>query len=217
MEWKTEKRKIKDLIEYDKNPRLLTTKAERDIKKSLEKFDLVEIPVINKDNTIIAGHQRVKILRDIKGDDYEIEVRVPSEVLNENDFKEYLLRSNRNKAEWDWKMLEEDFEIDLLIESGFEKFEVEVDKLNIDNCFTEMDTTKKKVKVKNCEVCNNGVNVEVKFFLKNKTFDNYVFKNDTEKTKVIYDRIKDLINDDQVINVIIVDIEKEEEDEIIPG
>ena len=93
MKWTTEKRKLKDLIIYDKNPRILTSTQRGEIEKSLKKFDLVEIPAINKDNTIIAGHQRISVLKELKGDDYEIEVRVPETILNERDFKEYLLRN----------------------------------------------------------------------------------------------------------------------------
>jgi len=205
IKWNTEKRKLKDLIPYDKNPRILTDKQKEEIKKSLSKFDLVEIPAINIDNTILAGHQRISILKEIKGEDFEIEVRVPDIKLDEKDFKEYLLRSNRNGAEWDWNMLEIDFGKDLLLDSGFEAFEVDVDKLNIDNCFADMDTKKKKAKVKNCEVCSKGVNMEVKYFLKNSTFDNFNFKDAGDEAKVIYEKLKDTINDGRYVHVIIID------------
>ena len=215
MKWKTEKRKLGDLIAYEKNPRILTDKQKNEIRKSLNKFDLVEIPVINVDNTLIAGHQRVKVLSELKGLDFEIEVRVPETKLNEKDFKEYLLRSNRNKAEWDWNMLESDFDTDLLLESGFESFEVDVDKLNIDNCFADMESKKKKMKVKNCEICSKGVNMEVKYFIKNKTFDDYNFKETNDESKLIYERLKDLIGKDRKIHVIIVEQKDNEDDEAL--
>ena len=63
LEWHNEKRKISDLIPYDHNPRQMTEKQVKDLTKSLEKFNLVEIPAIDKDNTIIAGHQRLKIMQ----------------------------------------------------------------------------------------------------------------------------------------------------------
>ena len=63
LEWRTEKRKIKDLIPYEKNPRKLTDKQQKDLKKSLEKFNLVEIPAIDTDNKILAGHQRLKVMQ----------------------------------------------------------------------------------------------------------------------------------------------------------
>ena len=217
MIWKTEKRKLGDLIAYEKNPRILTDKQKGEIRKSLNKFDLVEIPVINVDNTLIAGHQRVKVLSELKGLDYEIEVRVPETKLSDKDFKEYLLRSNRNKAEWDWNMLESDFDVELLLDSGFESFEVDVDKISIDNLFSDMDSKKKPVKVKQCEVCKKPVNLEVKYFIKNKTFENYSFKEAGDESKLIYERLKDLINDNRKIHIVIVDIENKEDDETLLG
>lgn len=214
MKWKTEKRRLGDLNEYEKNPRILTEKQKKEIQKSLTKFDLVELPAINTDNKIIAGHQRIKILTELKGPDYEIEVRVPESKLNEKDFKEYLLRSNRNKAEWDWNMLENDFGTELLLDSGFESFEVDVDKLNIDECFADMDVKKKNVKVKNCEVCKKGIGLEIKYFIKNKTFDNYNFKETSDEAKKIYELLKELIGSDRDLHIIIVDkkeINKEDE------
>jgi len=52
LEWKTEKRKINELILYTHNPRQLTKKQAKDLKNSLEKFNVVEIPAINADNTM---------------------------------------------------------------------------------------------------------------------------------------------------------------------
>ena len=210
MKWTTEKRKLKDLIIYDKNPRILTSTQRGEIEKSLKKFDLVEIPAINKDNTIIAGHQRISVLKALKGDDYEIEVRVPETILNERDFKEYLLRSNRNKAEWDWNMLDVEFDTGLLLEAGFESFEVDVDKLNIENCFADMEMAKKKVKVKECEVCKKAVSMDVKYFIKNKTFDDFNFKDSNDEAKIIYHRLKDILGM-RTLHIIIVENNSEDE------
>ena len=105
MKWKNEKRKLKDLIPCDENPRILTDKQRKDIEKSLKKFDLVEVPAINLDNKIIAGHQRIKILNDLYGGDYEIDVRIPDKLLDEKDYKEYLIRSNANVGMWNFDVL----------------------------------------------------------------------------------------------------------------
>jgi hypothetical protein len=217
MKWKTELRRLGDLVVYDKNPRILTDKQKLEIEKSLKKFDLVELPAINTDNTIIAGHQRIKILTQIKGPDYKIEVRVPESKLNEKDFKEYLLRSNRNKAEWDWNMLENDFSKDLLLDSGFEAFEVDIDKLNINDCFADMDTKKKKIKVKECLVCKKPIGIEVKYILRDKTFENYNFKDTNDEAKKIYESLKDYLNSNRKIHIIIVEEENNVDDETLPG
>ncbi len=61
MKWHTEQQKISELIPTGHNPRRLTERQEKDLRRSLEKFDLVEIPAINKDGQILAGHQRLKV------------------------------------------------------------------------------------------------------------------------------------------------------------
>jgi len=77
--WKTEQRLVKELIPYEYNPRFITAERKEKLIRSLEKFNLVEIPAINLDNKLIAGHQRVKVLLELnRGDEY-IDVRVPIE------------------------------------------------------------------------------------------------------------------------------------------
>jgi len=70
--WHTEKRNINDLIFYERNPRRLTDKQAEKLKESLEKFDLVEIPAIDTDGKIIAGHMRVNIMRLLGRDQIKI-------------------------------------------------------------------------------------------------------------------------------------------------
>ena len=62
IEWKTEKRKIKDLIEWKDNPRKLTKKGIDDLTKSIKKFGFAEPIIINTDNMICGGHGRKTVL-----------------------------------------------------------------------------------------------------------------------------------------------------------
>ena len=135
MKWHTEKRKLKDLHPFESNPRQLSEKQYNELKKSLEKFNLAEIPAINTDNKICAGHQRLKILHELYGKDYEIDVRVPDRKLTDKEFKEYNIRSNKNIGDWDFDILANDFEIDLLKDIGFEDFEL---GLGIETDFPEL-------------------------------------------------------------------------------
>lgn len=119
LEWTTETRKVSELVPHKKNPRRMTSSQVEKLKASLEKFNLVELPAINTDNTILAGHQRLKILAMIGRGDEEIEVRVPNRKLKDEEAEEYLLRSNRNRGEWDYDMLANHFDFDFLDEVGF--------------------------------------------------------------------------------------------------
>jgi len=119
LEWHTERRKVKDLIRYEKNPRTLSPLQLNGLKRSLRKFNLAELPAINTDGTLVAGNQRVLALSLIGRDEEEIEIRIPNRKLTDKEFRDYLLTSNRSGADWDWAKLAEDFDLGELMTSGF--------------------------------------------------------------------------------------------------
>jgi DNA modification methylase len=115
LEWSTEKRRVKDLIPYEYNPRKLSEDKKQKLKESLEKYNLAEIPAINTNDVIIAGHQRVVVLLEIGRGDELIDVRVPNRELTEKEFKEYNIRSNVSIGEWDIDILNAIFDdVDLM-------------------------------------------------------------------------------------------------------
>lgn len=116
--WRTEKRLVKDLLPYEKNPRTISEKQLEDLKKSLKKFGLVEIPVIDTDGKIIAGHQRLKVLWLLGRENEEIDVRVPNRKLSEKEYEQYLLTSNAVGGDWDFEKLKS-FDIEMLLDIGF--------------------------------------------------------------------------------------------------
>ncbi len=118
--WRTEKRRVNDLLPYEKNPRKITDKQMEDLKESLKKFNLAELPAINLDGKIAAGHQRIKALQLLGRGEEEIEVRTPNRKLTPSEFKQYLLTSNRSGGSWDWEILASDFDIDTLLTAGFD-------------------------------------------------------------------------------------------------
>jgi len=128
LQWETKKIPISTIKEFEHNPRQLSKKQYQDLKKSLQKFDYVEVAAIDYDNTLIAGHQRLRVLRDLKGDDIEIDVRVPNRKLTEKEFKEYLVRSNKNTGDWDYDILANTYEIEELIDYGFTEEELQINE-----------------------------------------------------------------------------------------
>lgn len=121
--WSTEQKSVNDLIPQETNPRKITNKQMSDLKKSLKKYNLVEIPAIDLDGTILAGHQRIKALQLLERGDELIDVRVPNRKLTEYESKQYLISSNKLGGDWDFDLLKE-FEPDLLLDSGFVNFEL---------------------------------------------------------------------------------------------
>ena len=123
MKWQTEQRKVKDLIPHDSNPRQMTAKQNEDLTKSLKKFDLAEIPAINTTGKILAGHQRLRIMKALGRGNEIIDVRVPDRELTGEEEREYLIRSNKNLGEFDWDTLANEFDIGELEDWGFEEDE----------------------------------------------------------------------------------------------
>ena len=121
--WKTEKRKISALVPHSSNPRQMTEAEAARLTESIEKFNLVEIPAIDVDDTILAGHQRLKVMQLLGRGEETIDVRVPSRKLTEDERIEYLIRSNKNVGSWDYGLLA-NFDEGMLLRIGFEDMEL---------------------------------------------------------------------------------------------
>ncbi len=134
--WHTETRRVNDLVPYEKNPRTMSDKQLKDLKRSLKKFNLVEIPAIDTDNQVVAGHQRLKVLQLLGRGEELIECRVPNRKLTKEEFEQYLIASNAVSGDWDIEKLKS-FDIDLLLSSGFD--ETELGDLWKENLETEDD------------------------------------------------------------------------------
>lgn len=122
--WTTVQRSVKDLLPFKHNPRKISDKQVDDLTKSLKKFGLVEIPAIDFDNKILAGHQRLMVMQLLGQGDNIIDCRIPNRKLTEEEYKQYMISSNKIHGEWDEELLSEYFDSDLLLESGFDQEEL---------------------------------------------------------------------------------------------
>jgi ParB-like chromosome segregation protein Spo0J len=122
-----EVKKIKDLKPNPLNPRKSSITQDENLKKSLEKFGVVEPIVFNKrSGYIVGGHFRV---RELKKLGYK-EVECVIVDLSPDDEKELLIRLNANTGDWDTDLLLQDWDADKLADWGVDmpKFETENEK-----------------------------------------------------------------------------------------
>lgn len=148
--WHTETRKVSDLVPNAVNPRTMSSKQIEDLKSSLRKFNLVEIPVIDTENKVIAGHQRLMVMKLLDRGEETIDVRVPSRKLSKKEYDAYLLASNRIHGDWDWEKLAENFDIDLLLASGFDDADLTHiwdENLNVEDDEFDVDKELEKIKM----------------------------------------------------------------------
>lgn len=150
---KIKQRKISELNPAEYNPRQLTDKQYKQLKKSLKTFGCVEPVVINSNpmrkDIIVGGHQRCKVWADL-GNDTIPTVEVE---LDEAAEMELNVRLNKNTGEFDFDMLANYFEVSTLKEWGFQSYEfgqayddIDYSILDEDGIDEELDSLKDGVK-----------------------------------------------------------------------
>ena len=144
--WHNEKRFLSELVKWEENPRLIKPKKLSELRKSFEKFNYATTVLINLDNKVVAGNQRVfRIMMDLFGKDYELDVRVPNRMLTVTEMQELALRENNDRGEFDIDLLANLFTRDELVEYGFgdeelgmfstaSAFETEFNAIDNTNC-----------------------------------------------------------------------------------
>ena len=125
--WTLQNFKLADLTDYYKNPRSLSEKEFKQLKTSLDKFGMIDKPIVNADSahTIIGGHQRKHVLE--ASGAKEVECWIPDRELTDKEVEELNIRLNKNTGSWDFDTLANEFELDDLLEWGFDKGELDLD------------------------------------------------------------------------------------------
>ena len=129
--------KINNLNPAEYNPRQISNKQYEDLKASMEKFGCVDPIIINinpdRQNVVVGGHQRLRILRDLGAE----KVPTVSVNLSQEDERELNVRLNKNGGEWDMDLLS-NFDVVDLKEWGFKDIELgfNIDKIDEDKPIT---------------------------------------------------------------------------------
>ena len=150
MEHKIIQRDINSLIFAEYNPRQLTKDQHQHLKDSIQRFGLVDPILVNKHkdrkDIIIGGHQRVRVAKDLDID------KVPCIELSLTYEKERELnvRLNKNTGEWDMDNLANFFDMEELIDWGFDEGDLKIfeDEIKLD------DEQPKRDNLIECPECN---------------------------------------------------------------
>lgn len=122
IKWEIKTVKISDLKEWSKNPRKLTKEGYEALIKSIKDFGFHDVLKVDTDGTIISGHQRKKALRELGVE--EVKVLFPDRKLTDKEMDIIALKSNRHEGTFDFDMLGNMFEMEDLLEAGFQGFEL---------------------------------------------------------------------------------------------
>lgn len=148
LKWVTIQKRVDDLIPQKINPRKMSDKQMSDLKHSLKTFGLVEIPALDLDGKILAGHMRISGLKMLGRGSEIIDCRIPNRKLTKKESDKYLIASNKIHGDWDMELLKE-FDLGTLEFAGFDKIELgdifEQEKEVLDDNF-DVEKELKKIK-----------------------------------------------------------------------
>jgi site-specific DNA-methyltransferase (adenine-specific) len=122
MKWTIKEVKISDLKEYNKNPRKIKQEQLDKLTTHINEDGYHQRIIVNTDYTIIGGHQRKKALLQAgyKPSDV-IEVLLPERTLQQQELDRINVRDNLDFGEFDFDILQEQFNLEELEEFGFDK------------------------------------------------------------------------------------------------
>ena len=122
-----ERRELKDLKPAEYNPRKALTpedKEYQDILNSIDHFSYVDPIIVNKDGTVIGGHQRITVLLDMGYTEADVVVLD----IDKNDEKALNVALNKITGEWDDLKLK-----DLLLELDLGDYDISLTGFNNDD------------------------------------------------------------------------------------
>lgn len=122
LEWKTSRKKVKDLKALEKNPRKITKAAIEKMKERIKKRGFHDVVKLDTDDVVLSGNVRTEALVALGID--EVNVLIPNRKLTKEERDAVVLESNRHDGEWDMSMLPE-FGEEVLLDVGFETVEVD--------------------------------------------------------------------------------------------
>ena len=104
--WTNERRKLSDLIPWERNPRTIKNAQAERLVDCVETFGQVEALAVGPANQLYNGHQRLSVLAGQYGMDYEVDVRVASRELTERERQQLTVYLHKGAAgEWDFDEL----------------------------------------------------------------------------------------------------------------
>ena len=115
--WKLKSIPIKKIKNHSKNPRQIGKEQFERLGNLINKFGLIDKPIINQDMTLIGGHQRIRFLKKQKVN--VVECWVPDQQLSEEDIDELCIGLNLHQGNWDWDILANMWEPLDLLKYGF--------------------------------------------------------------------------------------------------
>ena len=155
--------KISDLKANPKNPRIIKDDKFKKLVKSLQEFpEMMEkrpmVCVTDVDGKLfpLGGNMRLKALQELKYKEIPDEWVMLADEWTEEKRQEFVIKDNVGFGEWDWDVLNVDWDLEQLDDWGLKVFDVELFDGNIDDFFEENDKQAKEKELL-CPHCGKNV------------------------------------------------------------
>ena len=152
LEWKHIKIELKDLKLLENNPRLIKENKFENLKQSIDDLGVFRPLVIDYDGkTILAGNQRYRALLEKYPLNYKADCMTPNRKLNAAEKEKIIIMDNVHYGEWDFDILANEFNVEDLLDLGFNINDFP--KPDLPNDFEEGEegeSSKDKTKCPNC-------------------------------------------------------------------
>jgi ParB-like chromosome segregation protein Spo0J len=154
---KTESVAIKHLTLLERNPRKISKEQLNKLCKSIAEdpeflFNRpVLVNLVDGKHIVYAGNQRVRAAKSLKMEEIPciIEKDLPYELVQKR-----ILKDNKTYGEFDWDILANEYEIDMLLDCGFEADDLLGSVHEIDTNGIGEDKEEGKKSSKTCPHCN---------------------------------------------------------------
>jgi DNA modification methylase len=133
--WQNDKRKLSDLIPWPINPAQIGKAEAKRLEESLDEFGQVQTIAISPANEILDGHQRQIVWGASKkfGMDYEVDVRVSSRELTEQERKKLVIFLRKGTVgQFDFDLLANNFDVPDLLDWGFSERDLQLGGFDLD-------------------------------------------------------------------------------------
>jgi hypothetical protein len=151
MKWTICEVEIKSIKPNPRNPRQISTRQSQLLSNLMDKYGLIDKPILNLDMTLIGGHQRIRILK--KKRIKKVECWIAERQLEQHELDELCIGLNKNQGEFDYDILANNYEITDLMTWGFDEKEL----LDICDSQEAEEEEEKSKKQKECPHCGKSL------------------------------------------------------------
>lgn len=153
IKWQLKEIPIKALKEHPKNPRQIGKEQFARLGKLIDKFGLIDKPIVNEDMTIIGGHQRVRYLK--KQKIKTVDCWVSDRQLSNDKIDELCIGLNLHQGSWDYDLLANQWETISLLNYGFTEEQLIGSCKKAKEMLEESSEETKTKKLKQCPNCGH--------------------------------------------------------------